>query len=106
MVLEKTFANDELLPDLPLPSLCETLTRYLDSVKPHVTEEEFLTTKQIVNQFEKNEGSVLHQRLVDRARDHKNWVSIINLIMLRCTLGQKIYYILMFTNIFNVFNNY
>ena len=85
MVLEKTFASDELLPDLPLPSLSETLKRYLDSVKPHVTEQEFVDTKEIVNQFEKNEGSVLHQRLVDRAKGHRNWVSKldINIIMIR-----------------------
>lgn len=74
MVLEKTFACDEVLPDLPLPSLRDTLDRYLDSVKPHATEDEFSKTKRIVEEFEKNEGSLLHKRLLDRTKDHRNWV--------------------------------
>ena len=76
MNVEKTFANDETLPDLPVPNLKDTLNRYLDSVKPHVTEDEFLTTKDIVENFEKNEGQILHQRLLDRAKNHRNWVRV------------------------------
>ena len=76
MNVEKTFANDETLPDLPVPNLKDTLNRYLDSVKPHVTEDEFLTTKGIVENFEKNEGQILHQRLLDRAKNHRNWVRV------------------------------
>ena len=74
MNVEKTFANDETLPDLPVPNLKDTLNRYLDSVKPHVTEDEFLTTTDIVENFEKNEGPILHQRLLERAKTHRNWV--------------------------------
>ena len=74
MNVEKTFANDETLPDLPVPNLKDTLNRYLDSVKPHVTEDEFLTTTDIVENFEKNEGQILHQRLLERAKTHRNWV--------------------------------
>ena len=74
MLSDRTFANDESLPDLPLPELGDTLRRYLESVKPHVTEEEFHSTKQIVEDFERNEGPVLHQALVDRTKTHRNWV--------------------------------
>ena len=77
MASEKTFSNDELLPPLPLPKLNDSLSLYLDSVKPHLTKEEFAKTKQIVESFEKNEGSVLHQRLIDRAKERKNWVCIV-----------------------------
>ena len=81
MNVEKTFANDETLPDLPVPNLKDTLNQYLDSVKPHVTEDEFLTTTDIVENFEKNEGPILHQRLLERAKTHRNWVwsKILNL---------------------------
>ena len=41
---ETTFANDEILPALPLPKLKDTLSRYLQSVEPHVTEKEFINT--------------------------------------------------------------
>ena len=74
MAPEKTFSNDELLPTLPLPKLHDSLSLYLDSVKPHLTKEQFHTTKQIVDEFEKNEGSILYQRLVDRAKERRNWV--------------------------------
>ena len=75
MTSEKTFSNDELLPPLPLPELNDSLSLYLDSVKPHLNDEEFVKTKQIVDDFEKNEGKILHQRLLDRAKKRKNWVN-------------------------------
>ena len=75
MTSEKTFSNDELLPPLPLPELNDSLSLYLDSVKPHLSDEEFVKTKQIVDDFEKNEGKILHQRLLDRAKKRKNWVN-------------------------------
>ena len=71
---DRTFANDESLPDLPLPQLEDTLNLYLESVKPHVTEQEFLATKNIVEDFERNEGATLHQILVDKSKTHSNWV--------------------------------
>ena len=75
MTSEKTFSNDELLPPLPLPELNDSLSLYLDSVKPHLTYEEFVKTKEIVDNFEENEGKILHQRLLDRAKERKNWVN-------------------------------
>ena len=75
MALQQTFAYDEELPDLPLPSLKDTLNRYLDSIKPHVTDEEFLNTKKITESFAENEGPILHQRLVERSKTHRNWVN-------------------------------
>ena len=74
MESEKTFSNDELLPALPLPELHDSLSIYLDSVKPHLTKDKFHQTKQIVEEFEKNEGLILHQRLVDRTKERRNWV--------------------------------
>ena len=75
MTSEKTFSNDELLPPLPLTELNDSLSLYLDSVKPHLTYEEFVKTKEIVDNFEENEGKILHQRLLDRAKERKNWVN-------------------------------
>ena len=75
MQSEKTFANDEFLPDLPLPKMEDTLTNYLESVKPFMTEQEFVNTKGIVADFEKNEGVALHDVLVKRTQTHRNWVT-------------------------------
>ena len=44
------FANQEKLPKLPLPSLDETLERYLSAVEPVVSAEQFRTTRALVDE--------------------------------------------------------
>ena len=69
------FSLDESLPPLPLPELRHTLEVYLESVKPHVTEEEFQHTSKLVNEFEKRaDASKLQGFLEERANNMKNWV--------------------------------
>ena len=46
----------EVLAKLPLPTLADTMTRYLDSVRPLVTEAVYLQTKQIVEKFGQKDG--------------------------------------------------
>jgi Choline/Carnitine o-acyltransferase. len=70
----RTFEHDDSLPSLPVPSLQHTLERYLDSVKPFVTEEEFAQTKKIVSEFEQGIGKTLHEKLLRRAKRERNWV--------------------------------
>ncbi|GIY64135.1 hypothetical protein CDAR_29921, partial [Caerostris darwini] len=71
---EKTFANDELLPSLPVPSLSQTITKYLDSVKVHVTTEEYLKTKEIAQNFQNGIGEELHAKLLKKASHERNWL--------------------------------
>jgi hypothetical protein len=72
---ESTFQYDEDLPSLPLPSLSNTLNKYLDTVRPHVSEEEFAHTESLVREFEHGQGKVLHEKLRQKAGQSKNWVS-------------------------------
>lgn len=75
----RTFSEDENLPALPLPSLSHTLTRYLDSVRPFVSQSEFLKTEEIVKRFENGEGKMLHEKLKMHAEISRNWVSSWNI---------------------------
>ncbi|KAG8179267.1 hypothetical protein JTE90_026731 [Oedothorax gibbosus] len=71
---EKTFAHDEKLPSLPVPNLSETLSKYLDSVKGLVSEEEFLNTTAIVEKFRNGVGKELHRKLLHKAASERNWL--------------------------------
>lgn len=70
----RTFSEDERLPPLPLPSLSHTLQRYVDSVRPFVTASELAKTQEIVSNFERGVGKVLHEKLQAKAETNRNWV--------------------------------
>ncbi|KAJ8024622.1 Peroxisomal carnitine O-octanoyltransferase [Holothuria leucospilota] len=74
LLKERTFQFDENLPSLPVPSLEGTLTKYLESVKPFVSEEEYRETEGIVRHFGNGVGKTLHQKLVEKAKKEKNWI--------------------------------
>ncbi|KAL4222593.1 hypothetical protein ACF0H5_018634 [Mactra antiquata] len=71
---EKTFQYDSQLPSLPVPTLKHTLERYLDSVKPHVTDAEYRQTEFLVQQFASGIGKDLHEQLLQKAQKEKNWL--------------------------------
>ena len=73
--MSTTFSNDNDLPSLPLPDLDSTLNLYLDSVKALADENEdtFDKTAEIVKDIE---IQPLHQELVRRSQEKKNWVRI------------------------------
>ncbi|KAK7110671.1 hypothetical protein V1264_014507 [Littorina saxatilis] len=71
---EKTFQYQEELPPLPVPDLGETLRKYLDSVKPHVTEDELRQVDFLCEQFASGEGKILHEKLQAFAKTKKNWL--------------------------------
>ncbi|KAI8385598.1 acyltransferase ChoActase/COT/CPT [Blakeslea trispora] len=66
------------LPKLPVPKLSETLPKYLKTVRPLLTPEEYKRTEQAVKDFEKpgGIGQELQRRLVARAQDPSivNWM--------------------------------
>lgn len=71
---EKTFKYDADLVSLPVPDLDQTLRKYLDSVKPHVSDKEFQEVEVLCQQFAKGEGKVLHEKLLARAQTSRNWL--------------------------------
>ncbi|XP_013776464.1 carnitine O-acetyltransferase-like [Limulus polyphemus] len=70
-------AHQESLLQLPVPPLQASLEKYLLSVHPLLTEEEFHQTEKIVKEFGKPQGSgeKLHAMLQERARNTENWLS-------------------------------
>ena len=78
----KSLSSDDLfphqadLPPLPLPVLSDTLERYLTSVKPLLTEEEWAHTQSLVAEFgrEGGEGEALQAFLEERASNERNWM--------------------------------
>ena len=71
----KTFGHDEDLPNYPLPDLDQTLSIYLESTKPFLSDDDFKETQEHVDAFKKNEGPKLQQLLLDRSHSNRNWVS-------------------------------
>lgn len=71
---ERTFQYQDHLPPLPVPCLHESLQKYLESVKPFASEEEFEATARIVHEFEEGIGKELHLKLQQRAKSRRNWL--------------------------------
>ncbi|KAI0685797.1 acyltransferase ChoActase/COT/CPT [Cerioporus squamosus] len=66
------------LPKLPVPPLSSTAAKYLETVEPHVTKEQFAKTQAAVQKFLDSEQSkVLQQRLQERAAQPgvANWLA-------------------------------
>ncbi|KAM6411835.1 LOW QUALITY PROTEIN: peroxisomal carnitine O-octanoyltransferase [Pluvialis apricaria] len=71
---ERTFQYQDSLPSLPVPPLDESLSKYLDAVKPFLNQEEYQRTEDIVKKFENGIGKELHQKLLERAKTRRNWL--------------------------------
>ncbi|GFS05585.1 carnitine O-octanoyltransferase [Elysia marginata] len=71
---ETLFQYDKDLLTLPVPDLDHTLEKYLDSVRPLVTPEEYKRTESIVRSFAAKEGKYLQGRLKERAEGQRNWL--------------------------------
>lgn len=71
-----TFAKDNSLPSLPLPSLTETLERYYESLKPFGNAEQLAYSREIIENFKNGIGKNLQSILLERTKNHRNWVRI------------------------------
>lgn len=71
---ERTFQYQDSLPSLPVPSLEESLIKYLEAVKPFANEDEYKKTEEIVKKFQNGIGEKLHQKLLERAKGKRNWL--------------------------------
>ncbi len=58
------YLNQELVPDLPIPSLEETQNTFLKWCEPFLSEEEFKNTKKISNHFFENDGKKRQEKLL------------------------------------------
>ncbi|KAF9159671.1 hypothetical protein DFQ26_006299 [Actinomortierella ambigua] len=75
--MAKTFSNQHKLPKLPVPTLQETLTKYLQTIEPFLSREEHAKNEALAQDFMRpgGLGEKLQQRLldVDRAAAN-NWL--------------------------------
>ena len=69
-----TLSQQESLLKLPLPSLSETIEKWLPTTLPHLSNSEYQVTKQVANDFIQN-AEPLQKFLSDRATQKDNWVS-------------------------------
>ena len=66
------------LPRLPVPPVASTAAKYLETVQPHLTAEEFAKTRSIVEKFvQSDQAKILQERLQARAADPnmKSWLA-------------------------------
>ncbi|KAJ2782835.1 Carnitine O-acetyltransferase mitochondrial [Coemansia javaensis] len=73
----KLFAFQAQLPRLPVPALSETLPKYLRSVEPLLSKEDFARTRAVVEEFGQSaQGRELQSRLEARAAEpgRANWL--------------------------------
>lgn len=71
----KQLTNPQALPHLPVPTLSETMEKFLRTVEPHLNETEFANTRRIVRNFETGKGRKLQELLEERARSKESWLA-------------------------------
>ncbi|XP_076455057.1 carnitine O-acetyltransferase-like [Babylonia areolata] len=69
------FSMQDSLPLLPVPPLKQTLDKYLHTVRPLVSDQQFAKTKEVVQQFLQSSGPQLQKVLEKRAEEKTNWLS-------------------------------
>ena len=70
------FAKQIELPHLPVPSLQQSLSKYLQAVRCLVEDNDFNRTKRIAEDFGKEGGigEMLQEKLIERSHIEVNWV--------------------------------
>ncbi len=69
-----TFAHQDKLPKLPIPELSATLKRYLAALKPLQSSREQADTKHAVDEFLRNEGPELNDKLKKYAEARTSYI--------------------------------
>ncbi|XP_077291929.1 carnitine O-Acetyl-Transferase [Arctopsyche grandis] len=70
-------SNDAILPHLPVPALDVTIKKYLKSIKPHLTPQEFVISTNVISEFASKGGigEKLQALLEKRATAKENWLA-------------------------------
>uniref|UniRef100_A0A1L8DZ57 Putative carnitine o-acyltransferase crot n=1 Tax=Nyssomyia neivai TaxID=330878 RepID=A0A1L8DZ57_9DIPT len=73
----KALENPQNLPSLPVPTLKETLLKFLTTAQPHLNEEEFRRTRSLVDKFTQpgSDGETLQKLLEARGKIKSNWLA-------------------------------
>ena len=74
-VVGRMFSLQDSLPKLPVPALDATLQKYLKTVRPLVSDEDYKQTQQYVEEFRRDSGPKLQKLLEERAEKEINWLS-------------------------------
>ncbi|KAI6651015.1 Carnitine O-acetyltransferase [Oopsacas minuta] len=61
-------------PKLPVPDLKQTLNKYLQSIRPLISSDQYNNTVRITNKFLITEGPYLQSQLLKRAANTDNWL--------------------------------
>ena len=69
-----TFAAQDKLPKLPIPDLEGTTQKYLEALKPLQTSRERLETQHAVQEFLRNEGPDLQEKLKNYAQSKTSYI--------------------------------
>ena len=70
----RTFYNDDKLPSLPVPTVNETIKKYLLSCKAILTDEDYEKTEHICQKFVEKDSKILQDKLLERAANYRNWM--------------------------------
>ena len=72
-----TLAFENSLPAWPVPTLQQTMEKFLTSVKPVLTDQQYLKTKEVVREFSKpgGTGEKLQQRLINNRNKLDSWLA-------------------------------
>ncbi|KAL1525325.1 hypothetical protein AB1Y20_020186 [Prymnesium parvum] len=73
---DSIFPSQQELPPLPLPKLSDTLSRYLLTCRPVLSDDEYAHTKVVVEEFLQagGDGEQLQKVLEERASSERNWI--------------------------------
>jgi carnitine O-acetyltransferase len=69
-----TFAAQDKLPKLPIPELESTAVRYLEALRPLQSPREHAETKHAVNEFLREEGPDLQEKLKRYAQGKTSYI--------------------------------
>ena len=71
-----SYPNQKPLPKLPVPTLSESLEKYLLCIKPLVSDDQYENTKRLVEEFNSpgGKGELLQRKLEAYAEKQENWV--------------------------------
>lgn len=81
-----TFVNQDKLKRLPIPSLTETLSKYLNSLRPIVSSEAHLKSTRIAGDFlSKGVGEKLQNKLIAYGKTQKVCASVWSCLAIPCS---------------------